>query len=562
MKAIKSFILFCMLSCCVAFSVLAAEDYYLDVTRGSGSGAYAPGMNVSIVADTPPAGQVFDQWLGNNNYVFDIHASSTKVTIPERDIVLIATYKTAPVSKYTLTVTNGSGSGIYAVGTEVDVSANAPGAGQAFDQWSGDIGYVNDFYAANTKITIPEGNVSLTANYKTVFIPKYSLTVSGGSGSGSFAPGTEVNISANAPGYGKVFDQWTGDVGLVYDFYASNTRVIVPEGNISLTATYRHTNAVLYTLSVNNGSGSGTYYAGEKVTVKANAPASGTLFDRWTGDTGYISSMTSATTVVTIPDHGLSLTAVYKTAPAPAPAPTPTPTPTPRPTPTPTPTPVPTPANGDGTLIKTASSTKVYVMIGGKKKWISTPEVFEQLGYQWTSIKVLSDAELDKIPDYEDNLIRQSGDAKIFLVTNGIKRHIPNPEVFMDYGFDWNDVKDVDVSVVNKYRTAFLIRASKEPSVYYLTNGIRKFIPTMEIFLSYGDRIEDVQIISRKEMDSYIISNLIRLAGSTDIYLIQGDTKKKIYNAAVFDRYNFSWDQVINVNQTELNYYKDGGYLK
>lgn len=84
----------------------------------------------------------------------------------------------------------------------------------------------------------------------------------------------------------------------------------------------------------------------------------------------------------------------------------------------------------------------------------------------------------------------------------------------------------------------------------------------MEIFLSYGDRMEDVQIISSKEMESYIISNLIRLAGSTDVYLIQGETKKKIYNAAVFDRYNFSWDQVINVNQTELNYYKDGGYLK
>jgi len=549
MKVIKSFILLCILSCSAAFGVLAAsEDYYLDVTRGSGSGSYALGMNVNIMAYTPPAGQVFDKWAGNINYVFDIYASSTKVTIPESDIVLIATYKDAPVSKYTLTVTGGSGSGTYTAGTEVSIYANTPGVGQAFDQWSGDIGYVNDFYAANTKVTVPEGNINLTANFKTVAIPKYSLTVNGGSGSGSYTSGTVVNISANAPAYGKLFDQWTGDVGLVYDFYASATRVTIPEGNISLTATYRDTNAVVYTLSVNNGSGSGTYYLGEKVTVNANAPASGRVFDRWTGDTGNISSTTSSTTIVTIPDHGLSLTATYKATPAPAPTPTPTPT--------------PTPSNGDGTLIKTASSTKVYVMIGGKKKWISTPEVFEQLGYQWTNIKILSDAELNKIADFEDNLIRQSGDAKIFLVTNGIKRHIPNPEIFIDYGFDWNDVKDVNVSVVNKYKTAFLIRASKEPSVYYLSGGVRKFIPTLEIFNSYGNRMEDVQIISKKEMESYTISNLVRLSGSNDIYLIQGDTKKKIYNAAVFDRYNFNWDQVIDVNQTELDYYKDGGFLK
>lgn len=232
------------------------------------------------------------------------------------------------------------------------------------------------------------------------------------------------------------------------------------------------------------------------------------------------------------------------------------------PTPKPAPNPAPTPINADGTLIKTAASSKVYVIISGKKKWISTPEVFEQLGYQWTSIRILSDAELDKIPDFEDNLIRQSGDAKVFLITNGIKRHIPNPNIFLDYGFDWGDVKDVDKSVVDKYRSAVLIRVSKETSVYFLKDDICKLIPTLEIFNSYGDNMADVQIISKLEMESYIITNLVRLSGSNDIYLIQGDTKKKIYSAAVFDRYNFNWDQVVNINQTELDYYRDGGYLK
>jgi len=143
-------------------------------------------------------------------------------------------------------------------------------------------------------------------------------------------------------------------------------------------------------------------------------------------------------------------------------------------------------------------------------------------------------------------------------VTNGIKRHIPNPDIFLDYGFSWSDVKDVDQSVIDKYRTAFLIRASKEPEVYYLTNGIRKLVPTLEIFNSYGNKMEDVQIVSKMEMASYVVTNLVRLKGSDDIYLIDGGAKRKILNAVVFDRYDFDWNHVIDINQAELDYYTDG----
>ncbi|HEY5137859.1 MAG TPA: hypothetical protein VIJ25_00865, partial [Methylococcales bacterium] len=139
MKSIKSFVLLCVLSCCAALSALAATgDYYLDVTNGSGSGFYAAGTNVNVVANTAPAGKVFDKWAGSISSVVDIYAPNTRITIPQSDIVLIATYKAAPVTKYNLTVSGGTGSGTYAVGTEVSINANAPAAGKAFDQWSGD----------------------------------------------------------------------------------------------------------------------------------------------------------------------------------------------------------------------------------------------------------------------------------------------------------------------------------------------------------------------------------------------------------------------------------------
>lgn len=533
-----SYILF---SCLAALPASAADTYHLEVSHGSGSGSYAPGTDVAVIADAAPLGQIFDKWIGSVSYISDIYDPSALITVPDSDVALVATYKDS-ARRYALEVTAGSGSGEYAVGAQVNISADAPPSGKVFDRWSGNVECVASLYSAATTVTMPERAIELVARYKDAAVKRYTLTVTGGTGSGSYDVGTEVSIVAAAPVYGKDFDQWTGDIGFVHDFYTASTKITIPESNVAVTATYKNNGAALYKLTVISGTGSGSYAPGEKVTVKANAPASGKVFYRWTGDTSCLSGATSAMVTVTMPKGNVSLTATYKstvTNPA-APA-------------------TPAPAGGnDGTLIKTAASSKVYVMIGGKKKWIPTPEVFEQLGYVWTSIKILTAAELAKIPDYEDNLIRRSGDVKIYLVVNGIKRHIPNPVVFQDYGFSWGDVRDVEQGVIDKYKTAFLVRASKEPEVYYLKEGVRKFIPTLEIFNSYGDRMEDVQIISKMEMASYSITNLIRLQGSDDIYFLQGYTKRKILNATVFDRYNFDRNQVIDVNQTELDYYQSG----
>jgi len=223
---------------------------------------------------------------------------------------------------------------------------------------------------------------------------------------------------------------------------------------------------------------------------------------------------------------------------------------------------VPSSSYPTGTLLKLPNSPRVYVIIDGKKKWISTPEVFEQLGYKWTDIKIITEAELNALTDYEDNLIRQAGDYKVYLVVNGIKRHIPNPEVFLDYGFFWNDIKEVDKTTMDKYKETFLIKESGKNEVYYIIDGIKKWIPTMDIFNSYNDKPEDIQIISKKEMESYPLSNLIRLNDSNDVYLIEGNIKKHIPNPQVFNKYKLNWNYVMSVNQTEFNFYKDGGELK
>ena len=135
-----------------------------------------------------------------------------------------------------LTVVNGTGSGQYENGTQVAIVANAPNEGQTFDKWIGDTTYVADVSAAETILTMPAADVTVTATYKA--IEYYTLTVENGSGGGTVASGDTVQIVADAPADGMVFDKWVGDVETVADVSVSTTTIRMPAKNATVTATY------------------------------------------------------------------------------------------------------------------------------------------------------------------------------------------------------------------------------------------------------------------------------------------------------------------------------------
>jgi ribosomal protein L21E len=222
---------------------------------------------------------------------------------------------TSAATKYTLTVNTGTGSGSYASGSAVTISANTAPSGQVFDKWTGDTSYIASATSSSTTVTMPEKAISLTAVYKAVEVTKYTLTVSGGSGSGSYASGTSVIITATVPS-GKVFSSWSGDTGYVVSTTAATTTVTMPAKAMALTANFTTAPATTYTLTVTSGTGTGSYTAGASVTVAAKAAPTGQVFDKWTGDTGYIASATAATTTVTMPAKAMALTANYKAATA------------------------------------------------------------------------------------------------------------------------------------------------------------------------------------------------------------------------------------------------------
>ena len=122
---------------------------------------------------------------------------------------------------------------------DIDVTVNVNGAsvsvGEGFVEF---IDATVDPTQNDNSITLSVGGIEKTIGEIGAPPVTYNVTVNNGSGDGSFAAGRMVVITADAPADGMVFDKWTGNVTFD-DATASTTSFVMPEGDVTVTATYR-----------------------------------------------------------------------------------------------------------------------------------------------------------------------------------------------------------------------------------------------------------------------------------------------------------------------------------
>jgi len=119
-----------------------------------------------------------------------------------------------------------------------------------------------------------------------------------------------------------------------------------------------------------------------------------------------------------------------------------------------------TPASPSGvTLVKMAGDPKVYVVKDGVKTWIQTAAEFMAAGYDWNAIQTVSAEALAGYSDSSSSapitagyqLMRASGDPKVYKVENGVKTWVQTAEQFNAAGYDWNAIQVVGASTLSVY---------------------------------------------------------------------------------------------------------------
>ena len=191
--------------------------------------------------------------------------------------------------KYTLTVNNGSGGGEYVISFYVTITANAAPSGKQFKEWTGADGLFFDSGSATTATAafyMPEHAVTVTATYEDI----YPVTVNNGSGSGNYAEGASVTITANDPPEGQQFREWTGADGLTFTSGSATTATAtftMPANAVMVTATYGGYHVYLFATEDDGAivTGAGDYEEGAVVTLGAQ-PSEGHYFIRWDVNSG------------------------------------------------------------------------------------------------------------------------------------------------------------------------------------------------------------------------------------------------------------------------------------
>ncbi len=91
-------------------------------------------------------------------------------------------------------------------------------------------------------------------------VKKYTVSVSGGSGSGQYPAGAIVTVNAYYMGEGQEFDKWTSSTAGVgfANPNASSTTFTMPAANVAVTATYKTGGSGTAATNTSGGSGSGS----------------------------------------------------------------------------------------------------------------------------------------------------------------------------------------------------------------------------------------------------------------------------------------------------------------
>ena len=161
------------------------------------------------------------------------------------------------------------------------------------------------------------------------------------------------------------------------------------------------------------------------------------------------------------------------------------------------------------------------------------------------------------------DLVRDPGTGKVYVLVDGLRRHIPDPQTQLllrltsvsQVATPVELVRYAEGSPLTALNNGSLLRSQHGP-VYVLQGNQRVWIPSLEALTAGGYRWEQVQTVSGRLMRSLALDAeegyLVKGSGP-EVYLIEGGKRRWVTTAAVFVGRGYRWDQVHFVSDTDLD---------
>ena len=280
-----------------------------DNNGGTRSFIVGVGKKYNISTNNVLSDYMFDYWTKDGSRYGSSYYYNN-ITMGDTDVTYHAYYRTR--NSYNLIVNNGTGSGVYKERQSVSITANDPAEGYQFSSWSGNYYRIGSRYNEHTSITMPSENCEVTANYSLIpdEKPTHTLTVINGSGSGTYREGTVVRCYGDQTPDTYEFAYWTENDDIIS--YSNPISVTMGTTDRTIEANYKP--IPYFTVTVINGTGSGTYIRNSSPQIIMDPAPDGMKFLQWeilTGDDNDVTQPLAENTTIRNLTHDVVVQATY-----------------------------------------------------------------------------------------------------------------------------------------------------------------------------------------------------------------------------------------------------------
>jgi len=171
------------------------------------------------------------------------------------------------------------------------------------------------------------------------------------------------------------------------------------------------------------------------------------------------------------------------------------------------------------------------------------------------------------------SLVKGPGQSSVYLLVNGVLRPIPNSKVFGANGYGWEDITEINLSSYSvgedlgypenyNFIDGMLVKGS-DAKVYAVSNGLRRWIKTEAVFTGLGYQFYNVHNISDQQLATYglgddIIStnshpdgSLVKYSTANNVYRLENGLKRWITTENAFNSAGYDWSLIIEIDVTE-----------
>lgn len=168
---------------------------------------------------------------------------------------------------------------------------------------------------------------------------------------------------------------------------------------------------------------------------------------------------------------------------------------------------------------------------------------------------------------YPDGSLLKGSDPAVYLLTGGVRRHVPDLPTFLANGYAW-DIRSVDDGVLSTYPVGKplpsvladgVLIAGSGPEVWVANGGVRRHVPSPAVFEACGFGWDTIRFLSDEAVSSIPDGgpltgacprfspgegSLVRAVGGTHVYQMKQGLKRHVPNPFTLEALGLTFAEI------------------